>query len=144
MPAKRTTALAALAGLLFLAGCSQVSTRSLPKADIGGQKHIFVERRLADNYGVSEEIARQLRAMGYDASAGALTMMPPGTDLVVSYDDMWTWDFTTYMIEIDLQVRSARTDKILAVGHYFGPHAVFGHAPPEMIHELLAKLFKRA
>jgi hypothetical protein len=40
-------------------------------------------------------------------------------------------------------VRSARTDKIVAVGHYFGPHVLFGHAPPEMIHELLVKLFKR-
>ncbi len=143
MPARPILAVIALAGLVLLAGCSQVSTRSIPKADIGSQKHIFVERRLADNYGVAEEIARQLRAMGYDVSSGALTMMPVGTELVVSYDDMWTWDFTTYMIEIDIQVRSARTDKIVAVGHYFGPHVLFGHAPPEMIHELLVKLFKR-
>ena len=56
---------------------------------------------------------------------------------------MWTWDFTTYMIEIDIQVRSARTDKIVAVGHYFGPHGVRPRAA-EMIHELLAKLFKHA
>jgi hypothetical protein len=144
MPWRAKIALIVLAGSIFTAGCSQISTRSLPKSDLGAQKHIFVERRLADNYGVAEEIARQLRAMGYDASSGALTMMPVGTDLVVSYQDMWTWDFTTYMIEIDMQVRSARTDKILAVGHYFGPHVVLGHAPPEMIHELLAKLFKRA
>jgi len=137
-------ALIVLAGVVCLTGCAQITTRSLPKAEIGSRKHIFVERRLADNYGVSEEIARQLRAMGYDASAGALTMMPIGTELVVSYDDMWTWDFTTYMIEIDIQVRSARTDKIVAVGHYFGPHVVLGHAPPEMIHELLLKLFKHA
>jgi hypothetical protein len=143
MPDKRTAILTALAGLVLLGGCSQITTRTLPKADIGSQKHIFVERRLADNYGVSVEIARQLRAMGYDASSGALTMMPPGTDLVVSYDDMWTWDFTTYMIEIDMQVRSAHTDKILAVGHFFGPHAVLGSAPPAMIHDLLVKLFKR-
>jgi len=142
MPAKTIPAAIALAALVLLAGCAQVSTRSIPKADIGSQKHIFVERRLADNYGVAEEIARQLQAMGFYVSSGALTMMPVGTQLVVSYDDMWTWDFTTYMIEIDIQVRSARTDKIVAVGHYFGPHVVFGHAPPEMIHELLAKLFR--
>ena len=142
MPGKPTLAAIGLAGLALVAGCSQITTRSVPKADIGGMKHVFVERRLADNYGVAEEIARQLKAMGYDASSGALTMMPVGTELVVSYDDMWTWDFTTYMIEIDIQVRVARTDKIVAVGHFFGPHVVFGHAPPEMIHELLAKLFR--
>jgi hypothetical protein len=143
MPRKTNIALAAAAGLFLLAGCTQITTRSLPRSDIGNQKHIFVERRLADNYGVAEEIARQLRSMGYDASSGALTMMPIGTDLIVSYDDMWTWDFTTYMIEIDMQVRSAHTDKILAVGHFFGPHVILGHAPPQMIHELLEKMFKK-
>ncbi len=143
MPTQRITALFALAGMALLAGCSQVTMRALPKADIASRKHIFVEHRLADSYGVADEIARQLRAMGYDASAGALTMMPIGTELIVSYEDMWTWDFSTYMIEIDLQVRSARTDKILAVGHDFRPGAQFGHPPGDMIHELLAKLFKR-
>jgi hypothetical protein len=100
----------------LLAGCAQMSTRTLPKTDISGYKHIFVEHRLADSYGVADEVARQLRVMGYDATAGALTMMPTNAELIVSYDDMWTWDFNTYMIEFDMQVRLARSDKILAVG----------------------------
>ena len=88
--------------------------------------------------------ARQLREMGYDSSSGALTMMPSGTELIVSYEDMWTWDFNTYMIEIDMAVRSARTDKILAVGHYNRPSMVFGRPPTSMIHDLLVKLFKHS
>jgi hypothetical protein len=137
------SAAATLAALL-LTGCAQINTRSLPNADFAGKKHVFVEHRLPDSFGVADEIARQLRLMGYDASSGALTMMPQGTDLIVSYDDMWTWDFNNYMIEIDMQVRSARNDKILAVGHYFRPGMVFGHPPEDMIHVLLAKLFKHA
>ena len=135
---------AALAALALLAGCGHISTRALPNANIGGYRHIFVEHRLADSFGVADEIARQLRVMGYDASAGALTMMPGGTDLIVSYDDLWTWDFNTYMIELDVQVRNAHTDKILAVGHYFRPGMVFGHAPSAMIHDLVVKLFRHA
>jgi hypothetical protein len=134
----------ALAGAAVLAGCTHLSTHTLPKSDIGKYKHIFVEKRLADNFGVAEEIARQLRNMGYDSSAGPLTMMPSESDLIVFYEDMWTWDFNTYMIELDMSVRSARTDKILAVGHYNRPSMIFGHPPSSMIHELLAKLFKRA
>jgi hypothetical protein len=134
----------ALGGTALLAGCGHISTRSLPNADLSSHKHVFVEHRLADSYGVADEMARQLRMMGYDASAGALTMMPGGTDLIVSYEDMWTWDFNNYMIEIDVQVRNAHGDKILAVGHYFRPSMVFGHPPADMIHELLVKLFKQA
>jgi hypothetical protein len=144
MPKLGATALVALAASALLAGCGHINTRVLPNADIGAYKHIFVEHRLADSYGVADEIARQLRIMGYDATSGALTMMPPGEDLIVSYDDMWTWDFNNYMIEIDVQVRSARGDKILAVGHYFRPSMVFGHPPADMIHELLVKLFRHA
>ena len=144
IPKAAPAALAGLAAALLLAGCSHINARALPDSNIGRYKHIFVEQRLADSYGVADEIARQLRVMGYDASSGALTMMPPGEDLIVSYDDMWTWDFNNYMIEIDVQVRSARGDKILAVGHYFRPSMVFGHPPSDMIHELLVKLFRHA
>jgi hypothetical protein len=136
-------ALIALAGAAVLAGCTHMSTRTLPKADIGKYKRVWVEQRLADNYGIAEEIARQLREMGYDSSAGALTMMPGETELIVSYEDLWTWDFNTYMIEIDMQVRSAKTDKILAVGHYNRPSMVFGRPPESMIHDLLERLFKK-
>ena len=139
-----TKAVLAAAGAAVLAGCSHLVTRALPNADIAHAKHVFVEHRLADSYGIADEMARQLREMGYDASAGALTMMPSESEIVVSYEDMWTWDFKTYMIEIDVQVRNAKTDKILAVGHYYRPSAVFGHPPAAMIHELLAKLFRRA
>ena len=96
---------AALGGAALLGGCTQLSTRALPKSDVGSYKHVFVEQRLADNYGVAEAMARELRDMGYDASAGALTMMPADAELIVSYDDMWAWDFNTYMIEFDMQVR---------------------------------------
>ncbi len=137
-------ALLAVAVAVVLTGCTHLVTRSLPNADIGHYRHIFVEHRLADSYGIADEMARQLREMGYDASAGALTMLPSDAELIVSYEDMWTWDFNTYMIEIDAQVRKARTDKILAVGHYYRPSMVFGHPPSSMIHELLVKLFKHA
>jgi hypothetical protein len=134
----------ALAGAILLGGCAQISTRTIPNVDLPGHKRVFVEKRLADSYGVAEEIALELRNLGYDASSGAPTMMPLNTELIVSYDDMWTWDFSTYMIEFDVQVRSARSDKILAMGHYFRPTMVFGHPPAAMIHELLVKLFKHA
>jgi hypothetical protein len=139
-----TKALIVLAAAGLLAGCAHINTRALPEANISSYKHIFVEHRLADSFGVADEIARQLQIMGYDAAAGATTMMPAGEDLNVSYDDMWTWDFNSYMIEIDVQVRSARGGKILAVGHYFRPSMVFGHPPADMIHELLVKLFRHA
>ncbi|HEY1794244.1 MAG TPA: hypothetical protein VGG34_15110 [Opitutaceae bacterium] len=144
MRARTLRAVLVSAGLALMAGCGHISSRTLPGADLSSRKTVFVEHRLADSYGISDEIARQLRGMGYKASSGALTMMEPGTDLVVSYDDMWTWDFNNYMIEIDIQVRNATSGKVLAIGHDFRPSMVFGHAPEAMIHDVLVKLFRHA
>jgi len=144
MPIQRKSAILLALGVSIFAGCAQLSTRVLPNSGIATYKHIFVEQRLADNYGVADAMAKELRDMGYDATSGALTMMPPDAELIVSYDDMWAWDFKNYMIELDVQARSARTDKILAVGHYYRPSMVFGHPPASMIRELLAKLFRHA
>ena len=136
---KHPAAALVAAAALLLAGCTQITTRELPKADIANKKHIFVEHRLADSYGVADEIARQLNLMGYDATAGALQMMPPQAELVVSYDDMWTWDFNTYMIEFDVQVRVRPFGQRiyhLAMGSSArrllpSEHGVRGHAPAE-------------
>jgi hypothetical protein len=136
--------LLALGAALVASGCSQISTRKVPNTAVWDSKHIFVEKRLSDNFGVAEDLEKELRALGYDASSGALTMKPEGTELIVSYDDMWTWDFSTYMIEIDIQVRNAKNDKIVAIGHYFRPSIVFGRPPEAMIRELVGKLFKHA
>ena len=137
-------ALLILAAAAAVAGCSTMTTRSLPKADIGHYKHVFVEHRLADSFGIAEEITRQLNEMGYDATMGPMTMMPVNAEIIVSYEDMWDWSFKNYMIEIDMSVRSARDDRILAVGHYVYPGLVFSRAPAAMIHDLLGKLFKHA
>jgi hypothetical protein len=43
MPKFSTKAMIALAGAAVLAGCTHLSTHTLPKSDIGKYKHIFVE-----------------------------------------------------------------------------------------------------
>ena len=111
-----------------------------PKADLGGYHHVFVEKLLADGYGVDQIMARELRGMGYDATSGPLTMMPDNAEIVVAYYDRWTYDFTNYMIELDLIVRTARTDKRLATFHYHRP-SITGGSTVEMLDIALRKIF---
>jgi hypothetical protein len=106
-----------------------------------GVRHVYVEHRLADGRGVDQLIAKELRRLGYDASAGPLTLTPPGTDAIVAYEDTWTFDFTTYMIQLDIRVRSARGAKPLAASSYSRP-SIIGHSSESMVHEALKTLFK--
>ena len=56
-------------------------------------------------------------------------MMPEKTELLVTYDSRWTWDFTTYLIELTVEVRTAHAKKLVSFGRYYQPNA--RPKPPE-------------
>jgi hypothetical protein len=133
--------LALLPGLgLLLAGCStrtQVNHAARPDQ----MHHIFVEHLLSDGHNIDELIARELRSLGYDASAGPLTMMPEGTQAIVAYQTSWAFDFTTYLIELDVALRDAKTGEEIAVSRAFRP-SVTGNDPSAMIRRVIDPIFQ--
>jgi len=131
-----------LAVVLLLSACADLNVHREPGANLTALKRIYVEHRLADGRGLDLLIARELRRLGYDAANGPMTMMPDGTDAVVSYVDRWTWDFSSYMIELDIEVSDPRTSKILATLRYFRP-SLAGKTPEEMVQTTIDPLFRR-
>src|SRR5580658_10163236 len=126
-----------LLGVLpMLAGCSQLSTRVAPQVDLSHQSHIYVEHLLTNERGIDQIIARELRKRGYDAIAGSQQQMPDNAQLVIVYNDRWDFDFTYYMIELDLSVNTARTENLLATARYFQP-SVTGHSALDMVDKVL-------
>lgn len=130
-----------LAAACLLAGCANVDTRIASDAHLDKVRHIWVEHRLADGRNLDDLIARELRNLGYDASAGPLTLAPRDADAIVTYDDQWTFDFTTYLIKLDVRIRDARTAKPLAAAELFRP-SITGDRPSDMIHKVLGKMLK--
>jgi hypothetical protein len=129
---------ALLLGLGLLAGCSSVSARKVISLD--RFQRIFVEERLNDNNHISDLLVAELRRLGRDASSGPLTMLPQNADAVLSYDTRWTWDFHTYLIELNVELRTAHSDKKVADGRYYQP-SIKTKSPEAVIHEVLARMF---
>src|ERR1700690_6068 len=93
----------------LLAGCATTATaRKAPKADLAALRHIFVEHRLNDDHQLDELVVQELGGRGYHAASGPLTMMPPETDAFITYEDAWTFDFTTHMIGFSMNVTDNR------------------------------------
>ncbi len=136
----RRTALALLI-LPFLAACSHIATRTASQVDTTHFKRVYVQHLLTDGKGIDQLIARELRKRGYDASAGPIQLMPAGTDALILYQDRWTFDFTDYLIRLDLEVRNTQGDKLLAEGYLDKP-SVAGNNPVDMVDKLLDRLFK--
>lgn len=130
-----------LCAAAFLTGCSSVSTRKV--IDLAPFKHIYVVHRLTDDHHIDELFVHELQSRGHDASSGPLTMMPDNADAILTYEDRWAWDFKSYLIELDINLRTARTDKKLADGRYYQP-TIKTKPPAEVIHELLASLMPAA
>jgi hypothetical protein len=129
--------------LAFCAGCSSVSVQKAPSVDLTKFHRVFVEQRLNENNHLNEMMVDELRRLGHEASTGPMTMMPEDTDAVLSYDARWTWDFRTYLIELNLGLRTAKTGKRLAEGRYYQP-SVNPRAPDVVVHGIITKMFASA
>ncbi|MFM8335033.1 MAG: hypothetical protein ACKOE8_01250 [Opitutaceae bacterium] len=135
---RRFTLLALVAGLL--AGCSAVNSRQV--VDLNRFQRFYVERRLNENNHLDELIAAELRGRGKTAASGPRTMMPEDTQVIVTYDARWNWDFKTYLIELNLEFHTLYPSKKLADAQYYQP-SLTPKAPPEAVRELVGRLFRK-
>ncbi len=129
--------------LLFCAGCSSVTVQKSPALDLSKVHRVFIEQRQNDNNHLNDMMVDEMRRLGFEASTGPLTMMPEDTEAVLAYDARWTWDFHTYMIELNLGLRNARTGKKLAEGRYYQP-SVRPLPADEAVHAIIVKMFAPA
>jgi hypothetical protein len=131
-----------LLGVTLLTGCSSVQTHRNPGVDLARYQRFYVEHRLTDDRHLDEMIVARLHELGREASFGPLTMMPEDTQVVVTYEDAWAWDFKNYLIELNIQFRSARKDRGLAYGGYRQP-SMITKSPEEVVSLILTPLFSK-
>ena len=128
------------AAALLVAGCSLLSTHR--ETDLAPYQRVYVEHRLTDTHHIDELIVAALKARGYDASSGPLTMLPEGIQAIITYQDRWAWDFKSYLIDLNIELRANFTGKPLANGHYHQASART-KPPAEVVQEIIEPMFKR-
>jgi hypothetical protein len=132
----------AIVTCFMLAACANhQSARLLRDADdLSGSSRYYVARFQPDERGINRLIRDDIATRGYEVTTGPEAMMPPDTDVLVTYWDKWMWDITMYMIELDITLHDADTGDPLAVGNSM--HASLTRlSPEEMIKEVLDNIF---
>jgi hypothetical protein len=66
-------------------------------------------------------------------------MMPPDTEVVVTYQDRWNWDFGQHMVYLRIALRDTATNAPVASAVFNGPVAI-NKDPPEVVARLLRDL----
>jgi hypothetical protein len=138
--AMKVTALLLSVVVLLLTACSSLDTYHVPSADLSRIHSYFVVHRLSDNHHMDDTIVEHLRSLGYEASAGPMTMMPQRTEAVVTYRDEWAWDFRTYLIQLEMEIRQAHTNRPIARGAYRQP-TLITKSPSVVVERIFGRLF---
>ncbi len=127
--------------LLILAGCANREGATItPGADLSRLRSFHVVKFEPDERGIERLIAAELRSLGYTAGSGPEAAKPADVDAVVTYSDRWMWDFTMYMLSLDITLRDGRTGFPMAVGQSM--HASLTRkSPEEMVREVLGNIF---
>ncbi len=106
-----------LMALLF-AGCTSVGTKVDKGRHLAGARHFFVLSNLNDNHAIDESIVRTLQARGFQAENGPLTMLPDSAQVVITYDDRWTWDFSLHLVRLQIAARDIQSVQPFATAVY--------------------------
>jgi hypothetical protein len=100
--------------LLAVAGCASFDREIDRDRSFAQTKHFFVISNLNDNHALDHRIAASLRAHGREAEVGPLTMMPVETQVVVTYQDHWSWDFGDHLSFLKISARDAKSSQPFA------------------------------
>lgn len=107
-----------LLSLFLLAGCASYEARHTRPQGFTGFRHLFVLSNANDNRALDRQIAAALRARGYEVETGPHTMMPDATQVVITYQDVWAWDFREHLVSLQLQARERKANTPFATARY--------------------------
>jgi hypothetical protein len=97
---------AVLCACALFAGCASTQSNVVePGRSLKDVERFFVLRNLKDNHRVHDSIVRALKARGLHAESGPITLLPKDAQVVITYEDRWSWDFGNHMVSLKLGAR---------------------------------------
>jgi hypothetical protein len=105
-----------LLALGLFTGCA--SYRADHHRSLAGLRDFFVLSNANDNRALDHQIAAALRARGFKAETGPITMMSDEAQVVVYYQDHWTWDFGDHLVQLQISVRDRASTQTIATARF--------------------------
>jgi hypothetical protein len=93
----------------LVSGCASYNTNV--QRTLQGVTHFFVLANGNDNRALNHQIVATLKARGFSAETGPLTMMPDESQAIITYQDYWTWDFGEHLVYLQISARDRKTSE---------------------------------
>ncbi len=138
---KRAILIVALASLISMA-CASISVDPLTAAARGPSAVFYVANHGSDSRGLERIIAEEIRVRGFEVTSGPSANHPASANFIVTYVDRWSWDMRTYLLEIKIEVRDAKTHLIVGSSRlYQDSLAAMGKSYDEIVREATKLIF---
>lgn len=137
----KKNALLILICLLIISGCASITAYTVPNSDLKKLGSMYVVNFPKDSRHLEGIIANELTSRGYQVIYGEEKDVPASVNILVTYIDHWTWDMSTYMKDITIELRNKNDKSLIASGKSFRP-SLQRRSPKTMIKETLDKLLK--
>lgn len=110
-----------------------------PERDIRPSDVFYVRQSSDDERKLGQLIADNLSVRGMTATVGTEDSVPDGVTILVTYEDRWSWDITTFLIEMTITLRDPTTREAFAIGSSY--HTSMSRLNPvEMVDEIVSNL----
>jgi hypothetical protein len=97
-------------------GCA--SYQADHQRSLTGLRDFFVLSNANDNRALDHQIAAALRARGFKVETGPITMLPDEAQVIVSYQDHWSWDFGDHLVHLQIHVRERQSTQTIATARF--------------------------
>ena len=104
--------------LLFLSSCSSaLMVEPVPLEYRKPSLKYYVENHGKDKRHLETIIAKEIQKHGMNVSTGSSpNARPNNIDILVVYEDRWSWDMSNYLAYMRIDLRSPKTNVLLATG----------------------------
>jgi hypothetical protein len=119
------------AALLLLTSCSTLQADPIPAEFRRPELRYFVENHGLDRRHLDRLIAMELRHRGLDALPAPPRTRRDDFEILVTYEDRWTWDWSTYLTHMRIDVRDAKTNVLIASGSAY--RSGYSRRPPRSV-----------
>lgn len=124
---------------LWTGGCSSFDTQMESGPSLAGLQRFSIVSNLNDNHALDHHIAEALKARGFTAEVGPLTMMPENAQAVITFEDHWSWDFGEHLAFLKIAVRNPPSPQSFATVT-FSARVPLRQTTPEIVGQLLDRL----
>ena len=140
MKFRTTRALLLLCLGLLLGGCASFDAQVEHGRSLAKVQRFFVVSNNNDNHALDQQIAGAIKARGFAADTGPLTMMPENTQAVVMFQDHWSWDFGDHLAFLKIAVRDPQSEQSFA-SVTFNARVPGRESTPEIVSQLVDRIF---